>query len=74
MGGTSILLIAVRASLQEQLARPIPITWMFEGTTIRTLAQRLEAGETLAPAANKTNADRQRQAFARARETRGAAR
>ncbi len=77
VGGTSILLIAVRAALQEQLARPIPITWMFECTTIRTLAHRLEAGEPTAPQApgtNQTNADRQRQAFARARQTRGAAR
>ena len=76
VGGTSILLIAVRAALQQQLARAIPITWLFECTTIKTLAQRLEAGEATAPTAPalQTNADRQRQAFARARQTRGAAR
>ena len=73
VGGTSLLLIAVRADLQKQLARTIPVTWMFECTTIRTLARRLDEGiaQPPAPVRQTTNADRQRQAFAKAREMRG---
>jgi amino acid adenylation domain-containing protein len=41
VGGTSLLLIAVRTGLQEQLDRQIPVAWMFEYTTIRALARRL---------------------------------
>ena len=41
VGGTSLLLIAVRTGIQEQLDRQIPVTWMFEYTTIRALAKRL---------------------------------
>ena len=64
-GGTSLLLIAARTALQKQLNRTVPITWMFECTTVRALARRLDEGVD-APAPN-TNAERQRQAFARAR-------
>ena len=71
-GGTSLSLIAVRAGLQERLGRSIAVTWMFECTTVRALAKRLEDGVAATP--GNDNAARQRQAFARARELRGAAR
>ncbi len=72
VGGTSLLLIAVRTGLQEKLGLSVPVTWMFECTTIRTLAKRLEHG--VEKVAVSSNAERQRQAFARARKVRGAAR
>ena len=78
VGGTSLLLIAVRTGLQEQLDRQIPVTWMFECTTIRTLARRLsETGDASAakaapaPQMLQDRVQRQRMAFARARAARG---
>ncbi len=41
IGGTSLLLIAVRTGIQEQLDRQIPVAWMFEYTTVRSLARKL---------------------------------
>ena len=41
VGGSSLLLIAVRTGLQEQLDRQIPVAWMFECTTIRELGKKL---------------------------------
>ena len=80
VGGTSLLLIAVRTGLQEQLSRQIPVTWMFECTTIRALAARLRAGSEPEPSAAdghakdaQEKARRQRIAFARARNARGVA-
>jgi acyl-CoA synthetase (AMP-forming)/AMP-acid ligase II len=88
IGGTSLFLIAVRSQLQEELGRQIPITWMFEFTTIRSLAERLEetgaAAASGAPVGNGANtgalsaaqeqARKQREAFARLRMSKGAAR
>ena len=72
VGGTSLLLVAVRASLQEELGRAIPVTWMFECTTVRALAERLEEGlvRDLKPMKVESQAEKQRQAFARARAQR----
>jgi hypothetical protein len=78
VGGTSLLLIAARTGLQEQLDRQIPITWMFECTTIRTLAARLSdsGGISVAPSCPtepgllQDRVQRQRMAFARARTNR----
>jgi amino acid adenylation domain-containing protein len=81
VGGTSLLLIAVRTGLQEQLERPIPITWMFECTTIRALARRLGDLSGIRPPAATNDrvlqdrvlldrVQRQRLAFARARAQR----
>jgi acyl carrier protein len=85
IGGSSVLLVSVRAALQEQLARSIPVTWMFEYTTIRSLAERLTNTDTAAAGANASTdsaqigaaqdqARKQRDAFARLRAARGAAR
>ncbi|MBS1821268.1 MAG: amino acid adenylation domain-containing protein [Acidobacteria bacterium] len=80
IGGTSILLAAVRSQLQEQLNRSIPVTWMFEFTTVRSLADKLveTSGSPARPSATLTAAQeqarRQREAFARLRTTKGVAR
>lgn len=76
VGGTSLLLIAVRTGVQEQLDRPIPVTWMFEYTTIRSLAHKLQSPEEAGSLSSDRLADaarRQRQAFRRAREVKGLA-
>jgi amino acid adenylation domain-containing protein len=83
VGGTSLLLIAVRTGLQEHLDRQIPVTWMFEYTTIRALAKALsESADTITnprdvPASQAPNmlqdrVQKQRLAFARARALRHA--
>ena len=78
VGGTSLLLIAVRTGLQESLDRAIPVTWMFECTTVRSLASRLVEGVPAAPMKKLNDAsvrsERRRDAFARARAMRGTAR
>ena len=78
IGGSSILLIRIRAELQTQLNRQIPITWMFEFTTIRALADKLREEESAAaPApsavltAAQEQARKQREAFARMRSAKG---
>jgi len=78
VGGTSLLLIAVRTGIQEQLDRQIPVTWMFEYTTIRALADRLS--EPVEPASSgpddkspqmlHNRIQKQRMAFARVRAAR----
>ncbi len=72
VGGTSLLLIAMRSALEQRLARSIPVTWLFEHTTIRLLARRLVAATKVETAASgrdtmTLNAQKQRDAFARAR-------
>ncbi len=76
VGGTSLLLIAVRTGIQEQLDRQIPVAWMFEYTTIRALAKRLsdpvDPAPTLESHTLQTRIQKQRRAFARVRATRSA--
>ena len=79
VGGSSLLLIAVRSQLQEKLAREIAVVSMFECTTVKTLAARLQEPDqatTAAQDADKVfdNARRQRDAFARARAARSGVR
>ena len=74
VGGSSLLLIAVRTGLQAELNCKIPVVWMFECTTIRSLAKRIEDGSAapvMQTAAVDANARRQRMAFTRARAARG---
>jgi acyl carrier protein len=82
IGGSSILLIRIRTELQKKLARTIPITWMFEFTTIRALAEKLrdadqDSSSLAAPANNavlgaaQEQARKQREAFARLRSAKG---
>jgi len=76
VGGTSLLLIAVRTGIQEQLDRQIPVTWMFQYTTIRALAKQLSepvdqnATPEKAPKLLQTRIQKQRMAFARVRAAR----
>ncbi len=72
-GGTSLQLLALRTALQQKLNRPIPVLWMFEHPSPRALASQLlqqHERPQIAPAAQQTAADRQRQSFARARALR----
>ena len=70
-GGTSLLLVQVRAALQLAFARDIPIVWMFEATTVRTLAARLSGDPINKPQQASGNALKARNAFARAKTLRG---
>ena len=80
VGGTSLLSIAVRTGIQEQLDRQIPVTWMFEYTTIRALANRLSQPlEAIALSAGdktphivRSRIQKQRVAFARVRAAKSA--
>jgi acyl carrier protein len=85
IGGTSVLLVSVRSQLQEKLGRSIPVTWMFEFTTVRTLAGKLaeaEVGASAKPAVSTSStlnaaqeqARKQREAFARMRAAKDAGR
>lgn len=85
IGGSSLLLIAMRTELQAQLERRIPVTWMFEFTTIRTFAERLDVSEEKTESASvalnqgsigaaQEQARRQREAFARIRAAKGGTR
>ena len=77
-GGSSLLLIQLRDDLQHTFSRAIPVTWMFEHTTIAALAAKLEPQRqetaSLATATGNERADQQRNSFARMRALRGGAR
>lgn len=79
VGGSSLLLISLRAELQTTLSMTIPVTWMFEHTTVEALAAKLEreqkgAKPAVANAANSDRAEQQRNSFARMRALRGGVR
>jgi amino acid adenylation domain-containing protein len=80
IGGSSLLLIQVRSELRQKLDRAIPVTWMFEWTTIRKLAEKLDE---MAPPpteddavndAVQARAQKQRQSFSRFRGALGGTR
>jgi acyl carrier protein len=75
IGGDSLLLVAVHSNLQKKLQIEIPVTDLFEFTTVRTLARRLGAQKVPAASAalsdSQLQAQRQRDAFARQRQKRG---
>lgn len=72
LGGDSLLLVRVHAGLEKALQSAIPITALFEFTTIKSLAEHLSgqmsSGQSVAGAQER--ARRQRAAFARQRERR----
>jgi amino acid adenylation domain-containing protein len=72
LGGDSLLLVTVRASLQKALQIEIPTTALFEFTTVRSLARHLGDKETASPSLSdaQQRAQKQRAAFARQRERR----
>ncbi|MEO8429875.1 MAG: non-ribosomal peptide synthetase [Acidobacteriota bacterium] len=44
LGGSSLLLIAAQARLEASLGRMVPIMWLFEHPTVRTLAAAIASG------------------------------
>ena len=72
LGGDSLLLLAVHSNLQKTLHIEIPITDLFEFTTVRTLAARLIKQQPAPPSFSdvQQQAQKQREAFARERERR----
>jgi acyl carrier protein len=72
IGGDSLLLVGVHSSLEKTLQAAIPVTALFEFTTIRSLAEHLggrtSSGQSVGDAQER--ARRQREAFARQRQRR----
>jgi amino acid adenylation domain-containing protein len=69
LGGDSLLLVAVHFNLQNSMQIEIPVTDLFEFTTIRKLANHLGHAESKSPTFSDTDerAQRQRKAFTRFR-------
>jgi aspartate racemase len=69
LGGDSLLLVAVHANLERLLAIEIPVTALFEHTTVRSLARRLSEKDQDGPrfATAQSQAQKQREVFAKAR-------
>jgi amino acid adenylation domain-containing protein len=73
IGGDSLLLVAVHSNLQKLLNIEIPVTDLFEYTTVRTLGKHLREGASPEPSFSgvQQQAQKQREAFARKRERHG---
>jgi amino acid adenylation domain-containing protein len=72
LGGDSLLLVAVHSNLQKILQTQIPLTDLFEFSTIRKLAQHLTRPTSTSGTASDAEelGQRQREAFARFRHQR----
>ena len=72
LGGNSLLLVAVHASLEKMLQVALPITVLFEFTTVQSLAHHLAGQISAQPSLSEAQqrAQKQRAAFARQRERR----
>ena len=72
LGGDSLLLGRVQMSLQKELQVKLPITALFEFTTVRSLVHYLDGQMSPKPfiSDSQQRAQRQRAAFARQRERR----
>ena len=72
VGGDSLLLVAVHSNLQKHLGTEIPVTDLFEFTTVRTLAEHLDKNQSADPSFSeiRMQAQKQREAFARQRDRR----
>ncbi|HTP31886.1 MAG TPA: non-ribosomal peptide synthetase [Candidatus Acidoferrales bacterium] len=70
IGGDSLHLIAVHADLQKVFGRELSITDLFEHTTVRSLARRIDQAQTPSETfdAAATRAARQKEARARQRQ------
>jgi amino acid adenylation domain-containing protein len=73
IGGDSLLLVAVHSNLQKLLKIEIPVTDLFEYTTVRTLGKHLREETPAVPSFSgvQQQAQKQREAFARKRERHG---
>jgi amino acid adenylation domain-containing protein len=72
LGGDSLMIVAVHSNLQKVLQVEIPVTDLFEFTTIRTLARHLDGNQPDAPSFSdvQQQAQKQREAFERKRQLR----
>ena len=72
LGGNSLLLVSVHANLEKILQISLPITTLFEFTTVQSLAEHLTGRVSAQPSfsAAQQRAQKQRAAFARQRERR----
>jgi amino acid adenylation domain-containing protein len=72
LGGNSLLLVGVHASLEKALQIALPITALFEFTTVRSLASHLAGQISAEPSFSdaQQRAQKQRAAFARQRDRR----
>jgi acyl carrier protein len=72
LGGDSLMIVAVHSNLQKVFEAEIPVTDLFEFTTIRTLARHLGEKTSTGPSFSEVQlqAQKQREAFARLRERR----
>jgi hypothetical protein len=72
LGGDSLLLVAVHSNLQKILQKQIPLTDLFEFSTIRKLAQHLGGTDSASAIESDVQeiGQRQREAFTRFRSRR----
>jgi hypothetical protein len=70
VGGHSLLLLRVQARLQAELGRAVPLLDLFSHPSVRSLAQRLETGESAAADPGLEEAARRGQAQREAQERR----
>lgn len=72
LGGNSLLLVGVHASLEKALQIALPITALFEFTTVQSLARHLAGQMSAKPSFSEAQqrAQKQRAAFARQRDRR----
>jgi len=72
LGGNSLLLLGVHDRLQKTLGREIPVTALFEFTTVRALSDHLggKSGSIASLTEQQARGQRQRGAFARERQRR----
>lgn len=72
LGGDSLMIVALHSNLQKSLQVEIPVTDLFEFTTIRALSLHLAGKQALAPSFSSVQqqAQKQREAFERQRQLR----
>jgi amino acid adenylation domain-containing protein len=70
LGGDSLMIVAIHSNLQKILQIEIPVTDLFEFTTIRSLASHLGDNQPAAPSFSdvQRQAKKQREAFERQRQ------
>jgi amino acid adenylation domain-containing protein len=73
LGGSSLQLIEVHAELPKLFGQTLPLTELFEHTTVRSLAGRLASNGDIEPSFIEVQdrAQRQQEAFARQRRSKG---
>lgn len=69
IGGTSVSIVTVQRRIQEAVGHEVPITLLFQHSTIRSIAAYLQNGDTISTrtTAARARAEKQRAAVARRR-------